>query len=295
MMDKKTLIHAKVHFFSTLSIATCMFLVCAVSLMITPSKASACTLFAANGTAVDGGGTLIAKTRDWGEAEHQEIRVDKSGYYAICGLYAGEPGDTKLKAGINEKGLVVVSASASSVPKSERAEVPGRPTQKLMLMNCDSVDDALAHKELIRGMKFLMLADSTKAACIESGPDGHYTVHIIENGTYAHTNHYIDDEMKQYNRLKRASSIKRLSRIRYLLSHDGGPLMMEDFIRFTEDRHDGPDCSIWRVGSSEDAPQTLAAIVVRLRPNEVPKLYVKYRSEPNEKGQEKEVHISAPF
>ena len=90
-------------------------LLIAITLLLT-APVEACTLFAANGSVVDDGGTLLVKNRDWEPNQHQVIKfVPAKDGYSYFGLYAeGTPAG--MKAGINEKGLVVISATAGSIP-----------------------------------------------------------------------------------------------------------------------------------------------------------------------------------
>jgi hypothetical protein len=53
------------------------------------------------------------------------------------------------------------------------------------------------------------------------------------------------------------------------------PLTMEDFIKFSGDKNDGPDNSIWRTGSTPQKTRTLATWIVEIPKNDVPTLYVK--------------------
>ena len=84
-------------------------------------SSEACTLWGATGRAVEGGGTLIAKNRDWTPDHRQELTVmqeaGKYGFLALKAVGGAEPG---IKAGVNERGLVIVSATANQVTKAER-------------------------------------------------------------------------------------------------------------------------------------------------------------------------------
>ena len=76
-------------------------------------------------------------------------------------------------AGINEKGLVVVDASPSSLaPKEE--DYSAIPLTQGLLTRCASVDEVLAQKELLRASYpvFEMVADRHKVAVIEIAPEG---------------------------------------------------------------------------------------------------------------------------
>ena len=53
------------------------------------ASVEACTLWAANGTFADGGGTLIVKNRDWKPDQHQDVKfVSPKQGYSYFGLYA---------------------------------------------------------------------------------------------------------------------------------------------------------------------------------------------------------------
>ena len=100
-------------------------LLIAITLLLT-APVEACTLFAANGSVVDDGGTLIVKNRDWEPNQHQVIKfVPSKDGYSYFGLYA-EGTAAGMKAGINEKGLTVVSATAGSIPSKERKNMPNK-------------------------------------------------------------------------------------------------------------------------------------------------------------------------
>jgi hypothetical protein len=75
--------------------------------------AESCTLWAAVGEATRGGGSLVVKNRDWRPDHRQEIkRVTPKQGFRYFGLFATGNDEPGLKAGVNEKGLVVVSATA---------------------------------------------------------------------------------------------------------------------------------------------------------------------------------------
>lgn len=53
------------------------------------------------------------------------------------------------------------------------------------------------------------------------------------------------------------------------------PFSMNDFITLSEDQADGPDNSIWRIGSSPQKERTLATFIVQLPLSGSPLLYIK--------------------
>jgi len=75
--------------------------------------ARACTLFAAAGDRVAGGGALIGKNRDR-DPQGSALRVctPKSGYRHLALVAADNPKEPAV-AGLNEKGLVVADARPS--------------------------------------------------------------------------------------------------------------------------------------------------------------------------------------
>ena len=236
----------------------------------------ACTLWAANGTEVRQGGSLIVKNRDWQPDHRQDLKlVSPAKGYKYVGLYAVDGDHKGLKAGINEKGLVVVSATAGSIPTGARNTMPytvGLNTR--LLRECGSVDDALAKIALFLGPQILMLADREKIAVVEIGPEGAFAATVRQNGTLYHTNHYIADSMLAYNRVSGTSSRTRLERIAELLEGGQRPYDLEAFIGFAADKNAGPDNSIFREGSTPRKARTLATWAVKLPPAGSPELYI---------------------
>ena len=93
-----------------LTLALLVFLPC----LWTNPEAHACTLWAAAGSRVKGGGVIIAKNRDMPPDHRQELRLVKPpGGFRYLGLVAVDRDDASVKAGVNEKGLVIVDAAAS--------------------------------------------------------------------------------------------------------------------------------------------------------------------------------------
>lgn len=258
---------------SNINKAVCLLLV--LFTWLVPIPAAACTLWAAAGQAA-GGGTIIAKNRDWAPDHTQELRLEKPvkglAYYGLFAVGGSAPG---LKAGLNEKGLVVVTASASSIPTEQRRSMAY--TKNLaarLLAECQTVDDVLNRVELFRGPQFLLLADRTKTACIEIGPGGAYTVRSVNDGPLFHTNHYLSPELAGANVKIGASSRERLGRIGVLLS-SGQPYGLTDFVRFSMDQAAGPTNSIWRTGRTPSGERTLATWIVALPPGQAPQIYVR--------------------
>ena len=93
------------------------------ALLCIPVPALACTLYAAQGTAVADGGTIAAKNRDW-RPQEQSLHLSEPrqpGGYRYYGLYGGPFERHQLRGGVNEAGLVAYSAAVSSVTKKQKA------------------------------------------------------------------------------------------------------------------------------------------------------------------------------
>lgn len=225
---------------------------------------NACTLWGAAGAAVSGGGTLICKNRDWTPNQRQvlEMITPESGYRYFA-LRVVHPKGNKTRAAINEKGLVVTSASVGSIPASQRRQLEGnhRLSERIM-ETCASVDDVLQHADWFKGPTFLMVSDRQSLAIIEIGPGGVFSVRKTDHGVLFHTNHYLDPKMQPFNERIGESSAVRLQRIQTLLAQKKEGYTLEDFRSMSKDSVAGPDNSIWRTGSSPTKPRTLATWIV---------------------------------
>jgi isopenicillin-N N-acyltransferase-like protein len=251
-------------------------------ILLLSSSVEACTLWAANGIFADGGGTLIVKNRDWKPDQHQDIKfVSPKQGYSYFGLYAdGSP--SGMKAGINEKGLVVVSATAGSIPSKERNAMPNKAGSLTKLLNeCSSVEEALLRTDLFLGSKILMLADKKTIATVEIGPEGKFSIEQKENGYICHTNHYVMEDIADFNKNIGESSQKRYDRICRLLDEGVMPYTLDEFLAFSNDQNDGPDNSIFRLGSSPAKTRTMAVWAVKLPLEGSPEVYIRILN-PNE-------------
>ena len=249
--------------------------------------AGACTLFGANGSEVEGGGTILVKNRDY-HPQYQEMRWERGSRYRFYGIYGGNEKKMSLKGGVNEAGLAVFSAAASSIPKKDRVAMDHSPKSSIreMLGNCSTVEEALAMDCYFRGPKFLVIADAHEMAYVEIGDHGQYKVKRQENGTLVHTNHYLFSDFSSLNIHTGDSSPIRLTRAEELLGRDHAPFVLDDLISMSQDRHDGPDNSLWRTGSSRKQNETLATIGVWLHEGKKPDIFVKIRYAPEDAGQE---------
>ncbi len=251
-------------------------------LSVQPS--AACTLWGAAGDAAAGGGTLVAKNRDWIPDHRQELVVFKPptghAFVALVAVGNDEPG---VKAGVNAQGLVIVSASAGQIPRADRKKVQQK--KELMrhfLTTCASVEELLKQIDRMRRPVFYLAGDRNEIAVIEVAPGGRRAVARTSSGTLQRTNHYRDIDPKGFARKPGPGSRQRYARIEELLKTNATPFTLETFIRFSEDRGGGPDNSIWRTGSRPARERTLATWLVAVSPSGRPRLYLK-TADPGEK------------
>lgn len=236
-----------------------------VLLCVIWQPAWACTLFAAVGSSVQGGGAILTKNRDRGPLiSGLKVFVPQAGYRHLGLVTLGAPGAPAV-AGINEKGLVVVDASPSSLALREE-EYSAIPLTQTLLERCASVDEVLAQRGLFSASYpvFEMAADRHKVALIEVAPGGQVAIEVREQGTLYHTNHYLSPQLLWANELAHHSSLVRWRRIRSLLDRQGRPFDFADFLVFSQDRQAGPDNSINRRGSTPGKTRTVATFVVHL-------------------------------
>jgi len=231
--------------------------------------ARACTLFAAAVDRVAGGGALIGKNRDR-DPQGSALRVctPKSGYRHLALVAADNPKEPAV-AGINEKGLVVVDARASCLPAERQQKCGAVALTQTLLSRCASVDEVLAQKDLLAASYpvFEMVANLYKVAWIEVAPGGLVASRVSDRDALCHTNHYLDLDLGWANCRATPGSRVRLRRISKLLADQEASnkkFTFADFLVFSQDRHDGPDRSINRFGSTPSETRTLATFVVQL-------------------------------
>lgn len=256
--------------------------------------AVACTLWAAAGDDA-GGGTLVAKNRDWRPDHRQELRLVRSAEdFSYLGLFAVGGDEPGLKAGVNEEGLSVVSASVSSLSRGRIDESAGQRAvlRRLLASYADTgevLDDAEALFSTARP-DFVMIADRRRVLMVEVGLDGLYAIEATEQGAVTHTNHYLRPELAALqDRIPRSSAI-RLRRVQELLSKGGRPLDLDGFTAISRDRNDGPDDSLWRSGRT----RTLASWILRT-PSKGPPILRIVLADPDEPAIERRLTLDAGF
>jgi len=241
----------------------------------TVGAAQACTLWAATGKWVEGGGTLIAKNRDWKPDHHQAIRIVHPRHgYAYIGLFAEGNSTPGLKAGTNQKGLTVLSAS-SNIPRLLRQNQPNKHSvMRKILTHYASIEELTREAGQIFTIAragFFLISDSRQAMSVEVGLQGRFATHLITEGAIAHTNHYLDQALAgQFGDRPGISSTTRLARIRSLLDTENLPLSQRAFATMSRDRQDGPENSLWRHGRE----YTLASWIVETPAAGPPRLHL---------------------
>ena len=242
------------------------------------SASHACTLWAAAGEKVEDGGTIIAKNRDYVPQKSElKLVIPKDGF-KYFGVFPVESERWQgLVAGINEKGLAIVSATAGSISRKKRNTGMEGLNSKI-LAAYSSVDSVLENKTMFTKSRpvFYLIADKEKIAVIEVAPGGEISIRTIKNGVLFHTNHYTDEKLLKANEKIGKSSLARFKRIGNLLNNCPSCFTADNFVTFSEDIADGPDNSIWRTGGTPGKERTLATWIIYIPEKGDPELYVKF-------------------
>lgn len=265
----------------------------ACALGICAVRVDACTLWGA--TVTNGaGGTIVCKNRDWAPDHTQVLKAVRPAQgYAYYGLFAAGGAEPGIKAGVNEKGLVVVTASASCLPKDRRDHQPGKHgVLTRLLTECADCSEVLAKKDALfprARASFVLMSDRVKLVTVEVGLDGKYAVKSVEAGHAAHTNHYLEPELAALNELPAGGSRIRLDRALALLN--ASPVTVDAFAAISRDRHDGPNNSLWRTGKKV---RTLASWIVAVPAEGAPAVRVVLAA-PNAPEETRTVVLDAAF
>jgi len=240
-------------------------------------KSPACTLWSAAGESVVGGGTLIAKNRDWVPNHQQRLELSsiRDPGYRYLGLVAYGNDSPGLKAGVNSEGLIVVSASPPSYLEKDKSLKRVSGICRKLLADCNTVKEALSRHPWFDKPQFLMLADRNEIAIMEIGLDKMFRIKSTKSGVLSSTNHYIHPDLVNLNRDKpEVGSVTRLGKIqRFLASKE--IFELDDFIQISTSTDAGPDNSLWRTGSKPPSTRTLATWIVHQVPSGEALLYLK--------------------
>ena len=239
--------------------------------------AYASTLWGAAGSSVKGNGTLIAKNYD-GKSTLIELRLvlprKGSTYLGLFSLKNSK--EQGPLAGVNEKGLAVVTAVPESLPPGPDAHPSIEQITEKLLAGFDTVDGILSDPKILRQgpPAFYVIADRSRIASVEIAPRGEITIKSLESGIFHHTNHYIDDKFLTWNKRIIKDSESRLERVGQLLRAIKSPLTMDNFIELGHDRGTSPEDGLLRVATPPGAPQTLATWILYIPGSAVPELHV---------------------
>ncbi len=262
---------------------------CLFFLLLSPlaSFSLASTFWAACGEGISNGGeTLVAYVRDDLPGEQTFAAINEEGTLPFKGIFVGKT--HRFEAGLNERGLFVGQISVASVSRNERLSLfPKRFKSpegwfggEWLTRHCSSVDEALKQRQVLSGYPMIyVLADKTEIAFVECLPNGQFKIRRATSGVLSHTNHYVLPETTADNRELPASSSARLVRIRSLLSEESKPYQLEQFLSMALDTQDGPDFSIYRVGSKPRSPKTTAVWLLKFPGQESPVSYLRLLNE----------------
>ena len=118
-----------------------------LSALVLPSPfVLACTLWSAAGQRAMGGGTLLAKNRDWAPDHQQYLErlVSQDGAYPSIGLVVRGNDSPGIKAGVNRHGLTVVSASPPRFLQKNKELQREQGLVRKLLSGCKTVREALS-------------------------------------------------------------------------------------------------------------------------------------------------------
>jgi hypothetical protein len=255
-----------------------IIIVCLFALSFQAPYAFACSLWAATGGRLIDGGTLVGMTWDVPQETKGELKlvIPKKGFRYL-GLFPLEAKiSAKIIAGINEHGLATVTATANTIAL-KRKLTGSSDLIETILTSFSSVDAVFANKAHFARSSplFLIVADQSKVALVQIGPGGHFAVETTANGLFYQTNHYTNQNLLNENERYIENSLLRLNRLQYLLVNYHDRFSVDDFNALAGDKNNGPDNSIWRIGSSPKKERTLASWVVFLPKNSSPELYFK--------------------
>jgi hypothetical protein len=253
---------------------------CVLVLLASPCLAHACTLWGAAGSSVVDGGTLVAKNRDAKPKYEQEfvMHTPEKGY-RFFGLYEKGNHKSGAKFGINEKGLVVASATAR-IPKEDRKAMKRTSgLNRKLLTYCSSVEEALSRKDLLVGARFEIIADNKEVAVVAIGTDGTLSIRRTKNGTVYTANHFTDAAMVKFNRMPlHPSSQSRYANIKDFMSQKK-KFNLADFEAISADSKGSPQNSIWRIKHESSKNRTMATCIVHSPPQGEQTLFIRYANE----------------
>ena len=250
----------------------------AAFLMSIQTSVSACTLLAAAGNAVEGGGVLFGKTNDVKYPyQCKTMLVTDDGYPYYVLRYQNRKGKFRAQFGINKYGLGIGAAGPGHLSMKQRAAMKGENLKSgvwYYLGRCKTVDEALKLPELNNAPANIVLVDSKEIACVETFDDGRQKIIRKTTGVLAHTNHYLDSELFELSQKAISESSKsRYDRAVELLNDGRIPLTFNDFVAFVNDP------KIRRYGHVPETVETNASMVIQILPDNDFKIQFQYKSD----------------
>jgi hypothetical protein len=256
------------------------FIFCTLFLLSFITYGDACTIWASAGDIVAGRGVIVGKNRDNTSSLHTRLGLvfPAKGYrfLAILDIEA----DGYVVAAVNEKGLVVVNASANSVQRSKRHVATEDVTQRI-LESFDSVDSLEKEKGFFRKTHpaIYIIADAARIMSVEVAPRGQVAITVKDNGTLAFTNHYTSESLADANEKISRESLMRLKRINQLIGGLNRAQTLDDFISMSRDRNSGKSGPVMRDPRQGSRIRTLATFIIRLEPGSAPTVYTQIFNE----------------
>ena len=255
----------------------------------------ACSLWAVSASQT----MFLAKNRDWAPNHEQKLKwVQPAKGYKFFGLEASGNEAPGFKMGINEKGLTIVSASLSSIPRKDRLIKNKHGLITEILSDYKSVDEVLEHKEIFKKARPMnyMLADGKKMASIEIALHEKISFDIKETGKLLHTNHILSPELAGDNKKIGPGSVTRYKRLEQLLSllPNSTVPTMENMKKMSLDKTGGPDASLWRTGSTPKKTRTLSTWIVEYSQTASPTLFI-HMANPGKAESEQTLNLDAKF
>jgi len=248
-----------------------LFSVCLLALLLVTYNAEACTLFAANGSFVNGSGSLIGKTNDMaGGYKAEVIKNTQMGFIALRMYLAN--GSPRGICGVNKHGLALVISDASHISWDEKMKMPGTLRVGAFLPQCKTVEEALKHTEFATKPVNFILADAKEIARVEVDTKGKWHVRRQKNGYLVQTNHYLEPELQAEQEGKvYKNSIYRVKVIESLMLETPKPLDLEHFKSFTQDNR------IFKIKTKPDAVETMGTMAVEIKPDGDFSVYFRYK------------------
>jgi Acyl-coenzyme A:6-aminopenicillanic acid acyl-transferase len=230
------------------------------------SRADACTIGGATGSATRDGGSIIFSNSDdpFSTRTHLVVVEPADGYNFIAAQIVSPPPPVSFNLmhtrGLNAAGLAYTWASVAPIdePTSEQAiGIPYYQFGRLVLSQARTVADAIGlverYPRAYHGNFLFADAEGTVALLEISTQTFHIETHISD-GAFARTNHWISTKMAPHGgeRVGQAS-LERYQRASELIAAQAGAIDMESLSRVTAD-HDGLDGSGISICAHGNAP-----------------------------------------